>query len=434
MNPIAEISELQALQARGPLVRIPDQVNVPITARIQALIDTAAFRRLARIPQLGLVSLVYPGAVHSRFEHSLGVYRLALQYLTQLQSDPRFLARVSPTEATAFIVAALLHDIGHWPFCHPIEDLRLDDLDPHERVVRDVLLTAPVGDILRGAFAVSPESVLRLLDGEPQTAGEQILSSLLSGPIDVDKMDYLFRDSLHAGVPYGRNFDAARLIQSLCLDHRGERLAITDKGRTAAEMMVFARYIMFSEVYWHHAVRSATAMFQRAFFALRHHFDRGFLARATECEMIGRLREVAQGTDVCELVERLFGAQRRLHKRWLEFSCFNGEAIYRRLARRPYAWTLECSRRLAVLLAGRCGRPPAEGEVLIDTPPVELEVEFRLEVHDPKQGWHRMLGEVSPVVQTLATHQFDDFVKRVRIFVAAEVLEGLRGATTGGSA
>ena len=96
---------------------------------------------------------------------------------------------------------------------------------------------------------------------------------MLSGPIDIDKMDYLHRDSLHAGVPYGRHFDQQRLIGSLCLNEAGDGLAITDKGKTAAEMMVFARYVMFSEVYWHHGVRSATAMLQRAFFLLHGTLD-----------------------------------------------------------------------------------------------------------------------------------------------------------------
>ena len=105
--------------------------------------------------------------------------------------------------------------------------------------------------------------------GNVQTPAQRILGSILSGPIDVDKIDYLMRDSLHAGVPYGQHFDRRRLIGSLCLNEAGDALAITDKGKTAAEMMVFARYVMFSEVYWHHAVRSATAMLQRAFYLLR---------------------------------------------------------------------------------------------------------------------------------------------------------------------
>ena len=100
------------------------------------------------------------------------------------------------------------------------------------------------------------------------TPRPRMLASMLSGPIDIDKMDYLARDSLHAGVPYGRNFDQQRLIGSLCLNAAGDGLAITDKGKTAAEMMVFARYVMFSEVYWHHGVRAATAMLQRAFYLL----------------------------------------------------------------------------------------------------------------------------------------------------------------------
>ncbi len=89
------------------------------------------------------------------------------------------------------------------------------------------------------------------------------MRGLLSGPIDIDKLDYLQRDSLHAGVPYGRNFDQRRLLSSMCVGPTGRDIGITVKGKTAAEMMVFSRYVMFSEVYWHHAVRSGTAMLQR---------------------------------------------------------------------------------------------------------------------------------------------------------------------------
>ena len=113
---------------------------------------------------------------------------------------------------------------------------------------------------------------------------------MLSGPIDIDKMDYLFRDSLHAGVPYGRHFDQQRLLGSLCLNQAGDGLAITDKGKTAAELMVFARYVMFSEVYWHHGVRAATAMLQRAFYLLHGALDLDALFRMTEHEMIDELQ------------------------------------------------------------------------------------------------------------------------------------------------
>ena len=124
-----------------------------------------------------------------------------------------------------------------------------------------------MADVLRDDWGLEPER--RRRPGVPATceaARSGFSAACCPGPIDVDKIDYLMRDSLHAGVPYGQHFDRRRLIGSLCLNEAGDGLAITDKGKTAAEMMVFARYVMFSEVYWHHAVRSATAMFQRAIF------------------------------------------------------------------------------------------------------------------------------------------------------------------------
>jgi len=270
---IADIPEIAGLDAHRGLVRIPPELDVPLTDRVRRLIDTVAFRRLARISQLGLVSLVYPAAIHTRFEHSLGVYRLALLYLKQLARDERFAAAVRPADAELFIAAALLHDLGHWPFCHPIEDIRLPGVPSHESFADGFLLGGEIATCLRADWNINPSDVVLLLSETPRGAKARLLSSMLSGPIDVDKMDYLQRDSLHAGVPYGRNFDQGRLIGSLCLNEAGDGLAITEKGKTAAEMMVFARYVMFSEVYWHHGVRAATAMLERAFYLLHGELD-----------------------------------------------------------------------------------------------------------------------------------------------------------------
>src|SRR5688572_23553526 len=129
---LTEIPELQGLDARRRLIRIPHEIDIPISPRVQHIIDTAEFRRLARISQLGLVSLVYPAAHHTRFEHSLGVYRMALLYLKRLSHDPRFAAAITPCDGEIFVVAALLHDLGHWPFCHPIEDICLPGIPEHE--------------------------------------------------------------------------------------------------------------------------------------------------------------------------------------------------------------------------------------------------------------------------------------------------------------
>jgi HD superfamily phosphohydrolase len=408
------------------MVRIAPEVDVPLTPRVRQLIDTADFRRLARISQLGLVSLVYPAAVHTRFEHCLGVYRLALLYLKQLSHDERFAAAVSPHEAEILIAAALLHDLGHWPFCHTIEDMRLPSVPSHELFANSFLLEGEIADVLRHDWSINPRDVVALLSEKPRDASARILHSMISGPIDIDKMDYLYRDSLHAGVPYGRNFDQQRLLGSLCLNHSGDGLAITDKGKTAAELMVFARYVMFSEVYWHHGVRAATAMLQRAFYLLHGSLELDPLFRMTENELIAELQRAGQGSPAGELLAGLFGPTRQLYKRLAQYSIFEHREVYERLARRPYPWLVACAEQFAAAASTALGRVVAPHEIIFDAPPVAREVEFNVDIFFPKEGLYCPLGDVSPVIRTLATQQFDDYVKRVRIFTHPRLVADLR--------
>jgi len=425
MTAIHDIPEVAALDARRGLVRIPPETDVPLTDRVRAVIDTAEFRRLARISQLGLVALVYPAAIHTRFEHSLGVYRLALLYLKQLAGDARFTAAVRPEQAETLVAAALLHDLGHWPFCHAIEDVQLPSVPSHELFANSFLLEGELADVLRHDWGVNPRDVVALLSEKPRDAAGKILASMISGPIDIDKMDYLFRDSLHAGVPYGRHFDQQRLLGSLCLNRSGTGLAVSHKGKTAAELMVFARYVMFSEVYWHHGVRAATAMFQRAFYLLHGSLDLDALFRMTEAAMIDELRRAAGDSPAGELLEGLFGPTRRLYKRLAQYSFFEEHAVHQRLARRPYPWLAACAEEFAGLASTALGRVVAPHEILFDAPPIGREVQFDVEVHFPKEDRYRPFGEVSPVVKTLAQQQFDDYVKRVRVFAHPRVVARL---------
>jgi HD superfamily phosphohydrolase len=410
----------------GGLVRIPPGVDVPLTDRVRRLIDTAAFRRLAHISQLGLVSLVYPAANHSRHEHSLGVFGAAIEYLDRLAADERFAAAISSKDAEVFLAAALLHDVGHWPFGHPVEDLQLPNVAAHEELGRKWILSSELSDVLERDWQVDPNEVAALVSGDARSPAQRILVSMLSGPIDVDKIDYLARDSLHAGVPYGRNFDRPRLISSLCLNEQGDGLAISDKGKTAAEMMVFARYVMFSEVYWHHAVRSATAMFQRAVYTMRDSLDFSRLCEHTERPMIESLLAAAGAGPAAELLTGIFGPRRQLYKRLAQYSYFESPAAYRRLARRPYGELCDVAAAIADKLSAALGTQVAAHEVLVDAPPAELEVDFNVEVFFTKQGQYRQLGDISPVVRTLAREQFDDYVKRVRIFVHPRIAEEAR--------
>ncbi|MEQ9407803.1 MAG: HD domain-containing protein [Fuerstiella sp.] len=423
MHPYFNIPELSGTGRTGGVIRVPVEQDIPFSDRVRAIVDTAEFQRLRQISQLALTSRVYPGAIHTRFEHALGVYHNALQYLWQLGRDPRFADIVSAHEAEVLIVAALLHDIGHWPFCHPIEDLALAGMPPHEAFAAQFLQPDnQLTRVLQDEWGVSADEVLELLTGNSADPSLTLRQSILSGPIDIDKMDYLNRDSQHCGVPYGRNFDRQRLIGSLVLNQAGDGLAITSKGKTAAEMMVFARYVMFSEVYWHHTVRSATTMFARAFYEIHQALDLSAVFRLTEPEMITAVCEAASGTVARQLTDGLFQGRRQLHKQLAEYSLYHQPDLYETLRRLPYDGLVRCSDRLAERLAQKTGLSLSAVDVLIDAPPLHREVEFRVDVFYTQENVYRPLKEVSPIVDAMSRTDFDDCVKRVRICVAERIL------------
>ncbi len=422
------------------VVRIPPELDVPLSARVRRLLDSAALRHLSRITQLGLVSLVFPGASHRRLEHSLGVYRNALLVLQTLCRQTAFQQQVDDIGLQTLLVAALLHDVGHWPYAHAIEDMRLPGVPRHEARVQELVNGPELTRCLQEDWSCRADDIMAVLSGRRvgtcQLSDQAIalLASCLSGPIDIDKLDYLHRDSLHAGVPYGRNFDSARLIASLVVHPEKPCLAISEKGRTAAEMMVFARYVMFSEVYWHHAVRSATAMLQRALFELRDRFDLANSFLWDEPLWGAKLLEAATQTPAEPLVAGLFGPTRVLYKRAKEFNRLESPRLYDQLAHRPYWWLVACSE----ALAQRCwdqasssdrsqlaGGAPSGSMLLIDAAPVKLEVDINIDVVT-RNGRTLKLAEISPVADSLARRQFDAIVKRVRVFVPSDWREPMR--------
>ncbi|MDA0806461.1 MAG: HD domain-containing protein [Planctomycetota bacterium] len=428
-HPFSDIPEIASLDASRGIIRIPNEQDIPFTPRVRAIVDTAEFQRLRHISQLGLATQIYPGANHTRFEHALGVFNNAIRYVWQLGRDARFCEVIDHHRAEVLLVSALLHDLGHWPFCHPIEDLSLPELPPHEAYAAEYLRPErELAQVLKSEWNIAPDEVLDVLVAKTDSPELRLLRSILSGPIDIDKMDYLERDSLHCGVPYGRHFDKNRLIQSLVLNEAGDGLAITQKGKTAAELMVFARYVMFSEVYWHHAVRSATCMFARAFFELHSSFDLTTLFETSETETVRLLREKAMGTDCAQLVEGVFGPKRRLYKRAGEYSHYQQNELYELLAGKPYEFLVRCGRNLTEELNRRSlvARELSPVDILIDAPPPHREVEFKVPIYFAKENRYRLLSDVSPVIESLAKKQFDDYVKRVRIFASPDIRHQLQ--------
>ena len=227
-----------------------------------AIMDTAAFQRLRYIRQLGLAHLVYPGATHTRFDHALGVYHLAQRALDILRAG-----RPVPDHvwhgAHLIPYAALLHDIGHYAFSHALEELEPERIaGDHEEMSARFFESAPLKAALEPLGAGAADEIFRIIRGE----GGNALRGLVSGSLDLDKMEYLRRDARFCGVPYG-DVDVERLLQGLALLRdpvTGQwEVGLRGKAVSTLESLLFSKYQMFRTVYWHHAVRAATGLYKR---------------------------------------------------------------------------------------------------------------------------------------------------------------------------
>ena len=241
------------------IIRDPLWNNIRLDPLSFELIDTPAFQRLRYVRQLGLAFLVYPGATHSRFEHALGTYHLARRTLSLFEEHDDYHA-LGRDECMMARIAALLHDIGHYPFSHALEEIGALN---HEEVARPLICGGEVEVILKRELGPgAPERIIAMIRGKSGSP----LQGLISGSIDLDKLDYLRRDAFMCGVSYGE-IDVDRLINALTLvrdpDTGQPRVGMIEKGLSALESLLFAKYQMYRNVYWHHAVRSATAMYKR---------------------------------------------------------------------------------------------------------------------------------------------------------------------------
>ncbi len=376
------MSELRIAPATGfPVVTtVRDALydRIPLARPEIALLGTAAFARLERIQQLGFVSRVWPGARHTRFEHSLGV-----MYLTRLAVDHLRSSTgggwLTDEDARVAVAAALLHDIGHYPFSHAIEELG-PPIVPHERAGRQIIEGPEIAPILEEAWKIDPARVAAFIDprGEELPPADRLLRGVLSGTLDMDKLDYLPRDARACNVPYG-GVDSSRLIDSLIVVDLGsegagaERLvAIADKGISPLHSLINARQEMFDNVYWHHTNRACMAMLlratQEALLAgalrpdeLHLHDDASLLSRLASEKMPDTTRRLARAL-----------RDRRIHKRAVEIGSRAFE-LYARLGNLffdPRA-RRDVEIQLSARLAAEVGDDVPDDAVLIDIPKPE---------------------------------------------------------------
>ncbi len=291
------------------VVRDPLWNNIRLDGAALEVLDSEPFQRLRYIRQLGHAFLVYPGATHTRFEHALGAYHLAGRALGLL-AERGELADVPPEDALLIRLAALLHDIGHYPFSHALEEAGLPS---HEVLAAEHLAHPELRRALdRVGITDAAQRIARLITGRSDSP----LAGLISGSLDLDKIDYLTRDARMCGVPYG-TVDVDRLLHSITLVTRedGRRsVGVHEKGMSALESLTFAKYQMYRNVYWHHAVRSATVMFKRVVRTAvgRGQLDAAWIPRATDEALMERLRALPDAP----LAERL--RRRRLYKRLVD--------------------------------------------------------------------------------------------------------------------
>jgi HD superfamily phosphohydrolase len=241
-------------------VRDPVWGHIGFSRQLLKIVEHEQFQKLGRIRQLGPAALVYPGATHTRLAHSLGVFHLARRLVASLvRRSPH--AGVSLEGVKAFLAAALLHDIGHYPFAHSLKDL---GVEPHEALATRIILD-DLAPTIRAELRVDPEKVAAIIDHRVERGDDgdvRFFRRLLSGVLDPDKLDYLNRDAYCCGVPYG--VQDVDFVLGEVWPHTRSGLAISRKGVTAIENILFSKYLMYKTVYWHKTVRIATAMIKKA--------------------------------------------------------------------------------------------------------------------------------------------------------------------------
>jgi len=389
------------------VIRDPLWNNVRVDAEALAVLDSEPFQRLRYVRQLGHAFLVYPGATHTRFEHALGTYHLARRTLALLRERGE-LEGIARDQLVLIQLAALLHDVGHYPFSHALEEAGFPS---HEVLATERLRHPSLRHVLMKTGIDRVElRLIALIAGRSRSP----LQGLVSGSLDLDKIEYLTRDARMCGVPYG-TVDVDRLIHSITLisDGDSQTVAVHEKGVSALESLLFAKYQMYRNVYWHHAVRSATAMFKR-------------LVQDTLAEGVLHSGWIAESTDEA-LMERLHSAphaplalrlkRRQLYKRVLDIpagSVRSGTGGW--ISDNP-----ELVRQVEDRIASECDLQP--GEVLLDFPkkPEMLEVELPVRMRSGAVvRLNRETGSDWLGIQRVS-HELHTSARRLRVFAAEPV-------------
>lgn len=372
------VQELASVPESGSFIILSDQA-IPFSDRAMKLVGHPLFQRLRNISQLDFELLLYPGARHSRFAHSVSTFHLATQALAHMLSDPSFRLNVDAPDLEGVLLFALLHDVAHYPLLHMFEDFRgrkagdgetvqLDDELfedfitglpglPLSRRQRPMIGKESIVDLVRDAFGDATLDALLSISRcaneskVPHTPIHRILAGLLSSAIDLDKVAYLQMDSDMTGIRYGRGVDVHGLVSALrapptVLEERSEGhpvIGVDERGLAAAESVILARYWMLHRVYWHHTNRAIMASFKHVINALLESNTLSFLGFISDnlwmsdmeaarwlSKRFGKLNDGGVNP-----IAGLLGGQRTIYRRLLVASLNEEPELYTAIARLP---------------------------------------------------------------------------------------------------
>lgn len=274
-------------------IRDPIHGDIKLDGLSLELIEAPEIQRLYHIKQLGFAHLVFPGAHHTRFEHSLGAYYVASRAAETLNLDKE--------EKEIITCASMIHDIGHGPFSHTLEfilrnTLNVDHVDLTEKLIlgeydifdpeeKEYIGSSSVNNILN-KHGIDQKEIISNIRGK--TNKKPYLSQLLNSSIDVDQLDYLVRDAYYTGVAYGL-IDTERFLQTLTINNN--KLAVIKKGVGVVENILMARTLMYSSVYFHKTVRIAELMLSKAFEMIDNLEPFNFF-KMTDAELINNLKKM----------------------------------------------------------------------------------------------------------------------------------------------
>ncbi len=254
-------NEAQDILNRGftHYVKDPLWQSIPMTKELKALTEVRDVQKLARIKQNGPSYHIYPGAVHTRLDHSIGVYHLSRQIMLSLTRKADTLP-FTEKGIMSFLTACLLHDIGHFPYAHSLKELAIRE---HEEIAADMIMNRPQLNEAVKAVGADAAMTAAIIDKDQLTGDEETLlyRNILSGTLDPDKLDYLSRDGYFSGLPYGKQ-DTDFIISSLSLS--SGRLCLERAAVSSVEQILFSKYMMYRSLYWHKGVRAATCMIKKA--------------------------------------------------------------------------------------------------------------------------------------------------------------------------